>query len=121
MDSSGRSPRFGLIHFSRAYAHVAMVDGAKGCLRLRLRMPSSHVSACSRKVTPLLDCVTTLSKYSWVSTPLAAMISLALRSRSDAESLPGPEIGQILSYTRCRFSSPATSFQYRTTYQFPSF
>src|SRR2546429_8399841 len=84
MDSSGRSPRFGLIHFSRAYAHVAMVDGAKGCLRLRLRMPSSHVSACSRKVTPLLDCVTTLSEYSWVSTPLAAMISLALRSRSDA-------------------------------------
>src|SRR5439155_20758213 len=109
MDSSGRSPRFGLIHFSRAYAHVAMVDGAKGCLRLRLRMPSSHVSACSRKVTPLLDCVTTLSKYSWVSTPLAAMISLPLRSRSDAEWLPGPQIVQLLSYSRFRSTSPVTS------------
>src|SRR5207245_10405108 len=99
MDSSGRSPRFGLIHFSRAYAHVAMVDGAKGCLCLRLRMPSSHVSACSRKVTPVLDGVTSLWKYSAVSTPLAAMISLALRYRSAADRLPVPVAGRILLLT----------------------
>src|SRR5437016_4624267 len=114
------SPRFGLSHLSKQYSQLESVEGATG-LRLRFRILSNHSAACSRKVTPSLDCVTTLSKYSCVSTPLAAMISLALRSRSDAESLAGPETGQIFAYTRCRFSSPATSFQYRTTYQFPSF
>jgi hypothetical protein len=40
--------------------------------------------------------------------------------RSDADSLPAPEIGQIFSRTRCLLSWPATSFQNRTTYQLPS-
>jgi hypothetical protein len=62
------------------------VDGATGLL-LRFLIPASQVSTCCRKVTTVaFDCVTTLSKYSLVSTSLAAMISLALRSRSDAES-----------------------------------
>src|SRR5690242_1729166 len=121
MESSGKSPMLTLIHFSRAYAHVARVDGATG-LRLRLRMLSSHVAACSRKVTQAsFDFNTTLSKYSCVSTPLATMISLAVRSRSEAESLPGPDMGQILARSRCRFCWPSTSFQYRTTYHLPSF
>jgi hypothetical protein len=46
---------------------------------------------------------------------------LALRSRSDTESLPGPEIGQIFARTLTLFSYPGTSFQYRTTYHLPSF
>src|SRR5215472_13330113 len=96
-ESSGRSPMFGLIQMSNPHDQPAIVDGANG-LRLRLRMPSSQAFACSRNVTAAaLDCVTTLSKYSCVSTLLPTMISLALRSRSDAESLPGPEMGQILA------------------------
>src|SRR6516225_11951535 len=118
-ESSGRSPTFALIHLSRAYVHVASVEGARG-LRLRFRIWSSQIAACSRKVIPWA-CRTTSLKYSSVSTLLAAMISLALRSLSEAESLPGPDTGQILSHIRCLFSWPATSFQYRTTYQLPSF
>src|SRR6266446_4807114 len=119
--SKGRSPILGLSHFSVQYCQLESVDGATGLL-LRFLIPASQVSTCCRKVTTVaFDCVTTLSKYSLVSTPLAAMISLALRSLSDAESLPGPEIGQIFSRTLTRFSCPATSFQYRTTYHLPSF
>src|SRR5260370_38938593 len=95
MESRGMSPIFGLIHFSKAHSHVSDVAGAIG-LRVRVFDDSSQTFACSRKVTPWLDC-TTFSKCSTVSTPLTAMISFALRSRSDADSLPGPETGQIRS------------------------
>src|SRR6516165_2886454 len=118
-ESSGRSPTFALIHLSRAYVHVSSVEGARG-LCLRFRIWSSQIEACSRKVIPW-TCRTTSLKYSSVSTPLAAMISLALRSRSDAESLPGPAMGQIFSRTRCLLSCPGTSLQYRTTNHLPLF
>src|SRR6202008_267018 len=96
--------------FSMQYSQLESVDGATGLL-FRFLIPSSQISASRRKETTVaFYCVTTLSKYSLVSTPLAAMISLALRSRSDTESLPGPEIGQIFSRTLTRFTWPATSF-----------
>src|SRR5487761_697417 len=108
----------GLSQFAKQHSHVVNVDGATG-LRLRFFMCSNQISACSRNVMPQFE-RTIFSKCSAVSAPLASIIFLALRFRSDAESFPGPEIGQILSRTRCLFSWPATSFQNRTTYQLPS-
>src|ERR1039457_4976415 len=105
---------FGLSQFTKQHSHVVTVDGATG-LRLRFFICSNHISACSRNVMPWFE-RTTLSKCPALSAPLAAIISLALCFRSDAESLPRPEIGQILSRTRCLFSWRATSFQHRTTY-----
>src|SRR5271156_6130348 len=108
----------GLSQFSKQHSHVANVEGATG-LRLRCFICSNQVLACSRNVIPWFE-RTTFSKYSTVSAPLASIISLALRFRSDAESLPTPEVGQILSRTRCLFCWQAISFQNRTTYQLPS-
>src|ERR1700676_4137812 len=106
---------FGLSQFSKQHSHVINVDGATG-LRLRFFICSDQISACSRNVIAEFE-RTTVSKCSAVSAPLAAIISLALRFRSDTESLPEPEIGQILSRTRCLFSWPATSFHNRTTHK----
>src|SRR6266571_2904048 len=94
-ESRGMSPIFGLIHFPNAHSHVSDVAGATG-FRVRVFDDSSQIFACSRKVTPWLDC-TTFSKCSTVSTPLATIISLAFRSRSDVDSLQGPETGHIRS------------------------
>ena len=110
---------FGLSQFLKQRSQFSSVDGATG-LRLRFFNRSNQISACSRNVVPWFE-RTTFSKCSAVSAPLASIISLALCFRWDTESLPGPEMGQILSRTRCLFSWPATSFQNRTTYQLPSF
>src|SRR5258708_12971453 len=111
MESRGISPMFGVSQFLKQRSQFSSVDGATG-LRLRFFISSNQISARSRNVLPWFE-RTTLSKCAAVSAPLAAIISLALRFRSDAKSLPGPEIGQILSRTRCLFSWPATSFQNR--------
>ena len=65
---NGRSPIFGLIHFSRQPFHNSNVACAIG-LRLRRWMWSSHHFACSRNVTPWA-CLTILLKCSSVSAPL---------------------------------------------------
>src|SRR5437660_4926853 len=108
----GMSPRFGSSQFLNEHSQFASVDGATG-LRLRFCICFIQITACSRNVRPWLD-RTTFSKCSTVSAPLAAIISLALRCRSEADSLPGPVIGQIFSRTRCLFSG-LTSFQNRRT------
>src|SRR5579863_2913211 len=90
----------GLSQFSKQHSHVVNVDGATG-LRLRCFICSSQISAWSRNVMPWFE-RTTFSKYSTVSAPLASIISLALRFRSDAQSLPAPEVGQILSICRVK-------------------
>ena len=118
MESRGISPIFGLSQFLKQRSQFSSVDGATG-FRLRFFICFNQISACSRNVMPWFE-RTTFSKCSTVSAPLASIISLALCFRSDAESLPGPEIGQIFSRTRCLFSWPSTSFQNRTTYQLPS-
>src|SRR5580704_13998216 len=107
----------GLSQFFKHRSQFSRVEGAT-VLRLRCFIRSNQISACSRNVIPWFE-PTIFSKYSTVSAPLASIISLALRFRSDAESLPAPEAGQILARTRCLFCWPTTSFQNRTTYQLP--
>src|SRR6516165_7421184 len=115
-ESSGRSPTFALIHVSRAYVHVASVEGARG-LRLRFRIWSSQIAACSRKVIPG-TCRTTSLKYSSVSTPLATMISLALRARLpgvSGEILAHDSAGRTSSENTCSsFSDPILVWRPRT-------
>jgi len=101
MESRGISPMFGLSQFLKQRPQFSSVDGATG-LRSRFFICSNQISACSRNVTPWFE-RTTFSKCSAVSAPLASIISLALRFRSDAERLLGSEIGQILSRTRFLF------------------
>src|SRR5437867_322824 len=91
------SPITGLIQLFRTLSQSLIVPLEIG-LRLRVRRPLSQITDCSLKVQhTFFGCPTNLSKYSTVSAPLSAMISRPRRLRSDAESTPAPEIGQILA------------------------
>src|SRR5579862_4179107 len=93
---TGKSPRFGINQLSRQPLQNSLVAVETGFL-LRDDLLLNQISACSRKVTS--DCIglTTRLKYSSVSAPLSAIISLARRWRSDLVIFPGTEIGQILA------------------------
>src|ERR1022692_3139705 len=98
MDASGRSRKriplmlVGRIHVSRQFFQLYSVEGAT----LRFFMMLNQVSDCWPNAVPRTDATAFLSVSS-LSAPLAAMISLAVRSRADAVRSPGPDVGQIFS------------------------
>jgi hypothetical protein len=82
----------GRSHVLRQLSQSRIVEGATS----RRFIIRSHASDCCRNVALDTD-ATDSRKVSGESAPLASMISLALRLRSDAERNPGPEVGHTFS------------------------
>src|SRR5215472_8536806 len=90
--ASGRLPMLGKSHVLRQLSQSRSVEGATS----RFFIVRSHVSDCWRNVVPETDAIDACN-VSGLSAPLASMISLAPRFRSDAVKSWGPRVGQIFS------------------------